>query len=135
MSNQPAEKLERKRILIVDDHPLMRVGLGKLIDQQQDMTVCGEASDVSEGMTAVMSLEPDAVIVDISLTSGSGIDLIKSIHALRPDLPILALSVHHENLYAQVAIGAGARGYVMKRDPLEKLLEVLRDILTGPTAP
>ena len=124
----------KKRVLIVDDHPLFRVGLGRIIDQQDDMVVCAEASDGPGGLMAVGKHKPDAVVVDISLEKGSGLDLIKDIHAQFEALPILALSVHHENLYAERAIHAGAKGYVMKRASNESLLAALRKVLGGQVA-
>jgi DNA-binding NarL/FixJ family response regulator len=124
----------RKRILIVDDHPLLRAGLGQVVNQQDDVVVCGEAGDGPSGLAAVAKCRPDAVIVDISLEAGSGLDLIKDIHARQPTLPILALSVHHENLYAERAIRAGAQGYVMKREPVDAVMAALRKVLHGQIA-
>ncbi len=122
---------EKKKILIVDDHPLLRVGLGRVIDQQEDMAICGEADDGPSGLAAVEKYKPDVAIVDISLESGTGLDLIRDIQAHHPEIPVLALSVHHENLYAERAMRAGAKGYVMKREPVDNVLAALRKVLRG----
>lgn len=124
----------KKRVLIVDDHPLLREGLGRVINQQPDMMVCGEAPDESSGLAAAKNLRPDVVIADISLEEGSGLDLIKMIHSQRPRLPILALSMHHEDVYAERALRAGASGYVMKRDPVASVIAALRKLLNGQKA-
>lgn len=117
--------------MIVDDHPVLREGLGRVINQQDDLVVCGEAGDAPGGLAAVAKCNPDVVIVDITLDEGSGLDLIKDIRAQRPGLPVLALSMHHENLYAERAIHAGARGYVMKREPVGEVLSAIRRVLDG----
>jgi DNA-binding NarL/FixJ family response regulator len=124
----------RMRVLIVDDHPLLREGLRKIINQQEDLVVCGEAGGAPGGLAAVAKCRPDVVIVDISLEEGSGLDLIKDLHARHPGLPILALSMHHEDLYADRALRAGARGYVMKREPAGTVMAALRKVLSGQTA-
>jgi DNA-binding NarL/FixJ family response regulator len=121
----------RKKVLIVDDHPLLRDGLAKVINQQPDLTVCGEAADVPGGLAALARCRPDVAIVDLSLDNGSGLDLIKDIHARQPRLPVLVLSMHHENLYAERAVRAGARGYVMKHEPVAKVIEALHKVLAG----
>ena len=125
---------ERKKVLIVDDHPLLREGLGKIINQQEDLVMCGEAGDASSGLTAVATCRPDVVIVDISLEEGSGLDLIKDLHARHPRLPVLALSMHDEDVYADRALRAGASGYVMKREPAGTVMAALRKVLRGQTA-
>lgn len=124
----------RKKILIVDDHPLLRAGLAQVINQQEDLVVCGEAGDGPSGLAAIAKGRPHAVIVDISLDIGSGLDLIKDIQARQPKLPILTLSVHHENLYAERALNAGAQGYVMKCEPVDTVLGALRKVLSGHAA-
>ena len=121
----------KKKVLIVDDHPLLREGLGRIVNQQDDLVVCGEAGDAPQGLAALAKCRPDVVIVDISLEEGSGLDLIKALHAREPQLPILALSMHHEDLYADRALRAGARGYVMKREPAGSVLAALRKVLGG----
>lgn len=124
----------KRKVLIVDDHPLLREGLGKVIDQQGDLAMCSEAGDASGGLAAVVKSRPDVVIVDIALESGSGLDLIKDIRLRWPALPILALSMHHEDLYAERALRAGANGYVMKREPVGTVIAALRKVLNGQMA-
>jgi DNA-binding NarL/FixJ family response regulator len=124
----------KKKVLIVDDHPFMRRGLSLSINEDESFCVCGEASDVPGGLAAINEHHPDVVIVDISLAEGSGLDLIKDIYALYPDLPVLALSMHHENLYAERALRAGAKGYVMKNQPAAVFLAALHKILNGQVA-
>lgn len=124
----------RKRILLVDDHPLIREGLRKVISRQPDLLVCGDAKTAPEGLAAIDRENPDAVIIDLSLEQGSGLDMIKDLRVRFPALSILVLSIHHEDLYAERALCAGANGYVMKRDPPEKVVQALRDILNGRTA-
>lgn len=120
-----------RRVLIVDDHPLVRHGLAKIINQQADLVVCGEAANAREGLAAVIRLQPDVVIVDLSLEEGNGIGLIKDIHARRSGVPVLVLSMHPESLYAERVIRAGARGYLMKREPVGVVLNALGKVLAG----
>lgn len=124
----------RRKVLIVDDHPLLREGLGRVINQQDDLVLCGEAGDAPGGLAAVVTCRPDVVIVDISLEEGSGLDLIKDIHARQPKLPLLALSMHHEDLYAERSLRAGASGYLMKREPASAVVTALRRVLSGQLA-
>ena len=119
------------RILLVDDHPIVRQGLAELIQQEPDLSVCGEASDASEALKAIAASQPDIAIVDISLRDTSGIELVKDIKIHRPDLPVLVLSMHDETLYAERALRAGARGYVMKEEATEKLMTAIRTVLEG----
>ena len=121
----------KKNVLIVDDHPLLRDGLAKVINRQEDLAVCGEAGEARGALAALAKCRPDVAIVDLSLDDGNGLDLIKDIHARQKTLPILVLSMHHENLYAERAIRAGARGYVMKREPVGVVLAALRKVLGG----
>jgi DNA-binding NarL/FixJ family response regulator len=131
MKSAPAPSPPKKRVLIVDDHPLLRDGLAKVLNQQVDLMVCGEAGDVSGGLAALSTCRPDVVIVDLSLGEGNGLDLIKAICARNAKLPILVLSMHNENLYAERAVRAGARGYVMKREPVGAVVAALRKVLAG----
>jgi len=130
----PAPHDLRKTVLIVDDHPYLRKGVAEVINLEKDLRVCCEVGTAREGLSAVAKCRPDAVIVDLSLGEGSGLDLIKDLYAREPKLPVLVFSMHHENLYAERAIRAGARGYVMKSEPVETLLAALRKILRGQIA-
>lgn len=123
---------KRKRsIFIVDDHPIMRDGISQLINQQSDLEVCGEASSARDALDALERVEPDLMLVDISLTGMDGIELIKVMKKSRPRLPSLVLSMHSESLYAERAVRAGAKGYVMKDVPADTLLSAMRRVLSG----
>jgi len=121
----------KKTVLIVDDHPLMRQGLALLINQQQDLEVCGEAQEAQGAMQAIAELRPDILILDISLSGPDGLELLKSIRASDPYLPVLILSMHDEAIYAERALRAGANGYIMKQEASEKVLVAVRRILNG----
>ncbi len=129
-TNDPLRN-SKKKVLIVDDHPLLRDGLAKVINQQPDLEVCGEAGDARSALSLLPKCKPDVVIVDLTMDDGNGLDLIKDLHARDRRLPILVLSMHHENLYAERAIRAGAKGYVMKREPVGGVIDALRKILGG----
>ena len=120
-----------RRVLIVDDHPIVRQGLRRVIDLETDLSVCGEAQGEREARAAIRDLEPDVVIVDISLGQGDGLELVRNVHAQHPSLPILVLSMHDELIYAERLLGAGARGYIMKQAASEQLLVALRQVLSG----
>jgi DNA-binding NarL/FixJ family response regulator len=120
-----------KRILIVDDHPLISKGLTQLINGEKDLEVCGDASDINAAIEKIALLKPHAIIVDISLKSSSGIDLLKAVKTRHPGLPALVYSMHDESVFAERALKAGAKGYLMKDQPAEILLEALRKILEG----
>ncbi|KPK86005.1 MAG: LuxR family transcriptional regulator [Phycisphaerae bacterium SM23_33] len=122
---------DRKKVLIVDDHPVIRYGITQTVEQEPDMLVCGQAEDVQGALEAVERLEPDVAVVDISLKHSSGIELIKQLRQRRPGLPVLVLSMHDESLYAERALRAGARGYVTKAEPPERIVEGIRQILQG----
>ena len=115
----------------MDDHPLVREWLTNLIHQQPDLIVCGESEDAPHALQAVAALKPDVAIVDISLKQGSGIELIKNLKALDPNLAIIVLSMHDERLYAERALRAGARGYIMKRETAKKIIMAIRQMLEG----
>ena len=121
----------KKTVLVVDDHPLMRQGLALLINQQQDMQVCGEAEEAQAAMQAIAHLHPDIMILDISLTGPDGLELLKNIRTTNPDLPVLILSMHDEAIYAERALRARANGYIMKQEATEKVLVAVRRILNG----
>lgn len=127
-----ATSLARKaRILVVDDHPMMRSGLIRLLDQQPDLVCCGEAGSVSEGHQAVGRLKPDLVILDLLLKGGDGLDLAKSLRAQFPAVRILILSQYEAPLYIERALRAGAMGYVVKDQAAEELLTAIRTVLGG----
>lgn len=117
--------------MIVDDHPIFRDGITQLINTQPDLFVCGSVSSANLALSAVEQLKPDMLILDISIQGTNGIELMKSIRAQHPTLPAMMLSSHDENLYAERALRAGARGYVMKSAAPEKVVEAVRRILSG----
>jgi DNA-binding NarL/FixJ family response regulator len=119
------------RILIVDDHPMMREGLRTLISRERDLTVCGEAETARQALDAVASLKPDLVLVDITLPGRNGIELIKDICALQHALSILVISMHDESLYAERVLRAGARGYIMKQESGPTMMQAIRQVLAG----
>ena len=108
----------KKKILIVDDHPLLREGLESVLSVEPDFEICGEAATVREAMEKVEAFEPDLVVSDLSLPDRNGLDLIKDLKILHPRIPVLVVSMHDENVYAERALRAGARGYVMKEAAL-----------------
>jgi DNA-binding NarL/FixJ family response regulator len=122
---------EAKRIVIVDDHPLFRKGLGEMIHSDGHFAVCGEASNASEAMDVIRKLNPDMAIVDISLPGANGIELIKNIRTEFPKLPVLVLSMHDESLYALRALRAGAEGYVMKHEAMANVITAIREVFNG----
>jgi len=124
----------KRRIFVVDDHPIMRDGISQLIDQQADLEVCGEASSAQEALGNLAAADPDLLLVDISLAGMDGIELIKIVRKREPRLPMLVLSMHEEALYAERAVRAGARGYVMKHASSETLLTAIRRVLDGKIA-
>lgn len=121
----------RKRVLIVDDHPMMRDGLAALIAAEPDLVVCAQAADAREAIQAVTTHRPGLVLVDISLPGKGGLELIKDLLALQPDLALLVLSMHDEVLYAERALRAGARGYVMKQEGGKRIMDGIRAVLAG----
>jgi DNA-binding NarL/FixJ family response regulator len=121
----------KRRIFIVDDHPLVREWLATLINQQSDLKVCGEAGSASEGLELITAIKPHVAVVDISMEGGSGIELIKNIKATCPEVAVIVLSMHDEMLYRERALRAGARGYVMKREATKTVLQAIRCVLEG----
>jgi DNA-binding NarL/FixJ family response regulator len=126
-NNPPA----RRQVLIVDDHPIVRHGLALLINREPDLMVCGEADDAQSATQAIVSLRPDLVILDISLSGPDGLELLKQIRTLNTDLPVLMLSMHDETTYAERVLRAGANGYIMKQEATDRLLTAIRRILEG----
>lgn len=122
---------DRRRILLVDDHPFMRMGLAQYLNAQPDMLVCAEAADPREAMHMVEASKPDLVLSDLNLPGKGGLELIKDIRAMYPKLPILVLSMHDEPHYAPRVLRAGARGYLMKSEPVARLASGIRDVFKG----
>ncbi len=122
---------EKSRIMIVEDHPIFRLGLRELINQEDDLLVCGDAEDSCKAWDEIQRLKPDMVIVDISLNGRDGIDLVKEINNHYNDLPVLVLSMHDESLYAERALHAGAKGYIMKQEASESVVKAIRCVLSG----
>jgi len=121
----------RRRVLIVDDHPIIRHGLRRVMDNEDDLMVCGEAETVRDARTAIRNLAPDVVIVDISLKRGDGMELVREVRAHHPQLPLLVLSMHDELIYAERMLAAGANGYIMKQAASEQFLVAIRRVLAG----
>lgn len=119
----------RRRVLIVDDHPIVRQGLTQLISQENDLEVVGEADNAETAIDSVSRLAPDVVIVDLMLKDSSGIELIKDIKATRPEARILVVSMHDEAVYAERALRAGSHGYIMKEEATNEVLSALRTVL------
>src|SRR6202167_1359397 len=131
ISKSQNQAVTRKRILVVDDHPIAPQVLTLLINREPDMLVCGEAEEAMGGLHVLASARPDVLIVDISLNGPDGLDLLKSIRTTHPTLPVLILSMHDESIYAERALRAGANGYIMKQEATEKVLVAVRRILAG----
>src|ERR1700682_1534672 len=124
----PAKK---SRVLLVDDHPIVRQGLALLIARESDLCVCGEAEGAHSAFHAITTLRPDMVVLDISLNGPDGLDVLKEIRGKGANLPVLILSMHDESIYAERAMRAGANGYIMKQEATEKVLVAIRRILQG----
>jgi DNA-binding NarL/FixJ family response regulator len=129
--SQGSSLSKKKTVFIVDDHPLLRQGLALLINREPDLAVCGEAEEAHTAIKAIIRDKPDILIVDISLNGPDGLDLLKQIRSLYPDLPVLILSMHDESIYAERALRARANGYIMKQEATEKVLVAVRCILSG----
>jgi DNA-binding NarL/FixJ family response regulator len=121
----------RKRILLVDDHPLMREGVAQWIRRAHDLEICGETESAAGALSQAQRLRPDLVLTDIALPGRNGIELIKDLHAFHPQLPVLVLSMHDESLYAGRALRAGARGYLMKQVGGDRVVQGIREVLQG----
>jgi DNA-binding NarL/FixJ family response regulator len=121
----------KKRILVVDDHPMMRQGLAQLVGAEPDLAICGEVENAEAALDSIGRLKPDLVLADISLPGKNGLELIKDFQAIQPDLPILVISMHDESLYAERVLRAGGRGYIMKQEGGKKLMLAIRQVLGG----
>lgn len=131
MAANKTMRTDKHRILIVDDHPIFRQGLAQLINQEDDLCVCGEAEDYHGAMKAAAELKPAMMIVDITLKDMSGIDLIKEIRKFHKEITILVISMHDESLYAERAFRAGAKGYIMKQEASESVVTAIRQVRSG----
>lgn len=120
-----------KKILIVDDHPVVRKGLTGIIEDEEGLVVCGAAGSVQEALAAVENIPPDLILSDLGLPGRNGMELIKDLRALHPDLPVLVMSMHDELIYAERILRAGGRGYIMKEAPAGVLIGAIRKILNG----
>jgi DNA-binding NarL/FixJ family response regulator len=124
-------KSQKKRLLLVDDHPIMRHGLAQLIKDEADLEICGEAGSAAEGMAAFDKHRPDLVIIDLTLPDKHGLEFIKDLLVLHPEALTLVLSMHDESLYAERVLRAGAKGYVMKETAADTLIQAVRRVLEG----
>jgi DNA-binding NarL/FixJ family response regulator len=120
-----------RRVLIVDDHPIVRQGLRRIMENEEDVLVCGEAETSRDARAAIKELNPDVMIADISLKQSDGVELVRDVRAHYPQLPILVLSMHDEAIYAERILSAGANGYIMKQAASEQFLIALRRVLEG----
>jgi DNA-binding NarL/FixJ family response regulator len=128
---RPAKVTTRKKILVVDDHPMTRHGITQRLQFEPDLEVSASVGTAKAALAAVASCPPDLALVDLSLGERSGLELIKDLHALHPEVPVLVFSMHYETLYAERALRAGARGYIMKSEGAEKLIDAIRRVLRG----
>jgi DNA-binding NarL/FixJ family response regulator len=126
-----AELRSRTRILIVDDHPIVRLGIRQMLATERDLDVCGEVESAEAARQLIGQNRPDLVIVDLSLAEGTGLDLIRSLRESAPTLPVLVLSMHDEALFAERVLRAGARGYIMKREAITGLVGAIRQVVSG----
>ncbi len=120
-----------KRLLLIDDHPIMRHGLAQLVADENGLEVCGQAGSAREGLDALDQLRPDLVVIDLTLPDKNGLELLKDIHALHPGVRCLVLSMHDEAMYAERALRAGARGYLMKEVAAEQFICAVQKVLSG----
>jgi len=122
---------KQSRILVVDDHPAIRYGMARWLEEQPDLAICGEAGNASQALAAVGELKPELVLADLTMPGGEGLEFIKDMRALHQDVAVLVVSMHDEELYAERALRAGARGYIMKNEGGGKLVEAIRLVLQG----
>jgi DNA-binding NarL/FixJ family response regulator len=121
----------RKRILVVDDHPMTRYGVSQLLRHERDLEVCGEADNASRALALVKSLKPDLVLTDLTMPGKHGLELVKDLRVMHPESPVLVVSMHDEALYAERVLKAGGRGYVMKHAGGKELIQAIRRVLAG----
>jgi DNA-binding NarL/FixJ family response regulator len=120
-----------RRVLIVDDHPVVRQGIKLMIEAEPDLTICGEAQTEQQARKMVRELRPDALLVDLSLSEGDGFNVVRDVHAHFPDICVLVLSMHDEAIYAERLLAEGASGYIMKQAATDQLVTALRTVLRG----
>ena len=130
-NHSPTAVRRKKRILIVDDHVILREGLTEVIGREPDLEICGQTGDAFAALKLVAATKPDLALVDITITGKSGLELIKDLHVQYPQLAILALSMHDETLYAERVLRAGGRGYIMKNEGGQRLVAAIRQVLSG----
>lgn len=128
--NTSEASTSKKKIFIVDDHPIVREGLALMVNREPDLVVCGDAEEASAALQAINADRPDFLIIDISLSGPDGLELLKSIRTRHPNLPVLVLSMHDESIYAERALRAGANGYIMKQEATDRVLVAVRQILS-----
>jgi DNA-binding NarL/FixJ family response regulator len=121
----------KKRIFVVDDHDVVRFGAAQLISKQPDLQTCGEAASVPEALPLIRQLRPDLIVADISLKNSNGLELVKVVRAETPEMPLLVMSMHDELVWAEVALRAGAHGYIMKENSISQLVPAIRTVLSG----
>lgn len=133
MAKVPKQKTEghKRRIFLVEDHPVFRDGLANLLNSEEDLTVCGEAGDAKHGLKAIIKLKPDLAVVDLGLPGKSGLELIREIRALKIPTKLLVVSMFDESLYAQRVLRAGGDGYIMKQEDPDEIVNAIRDVLDG----
>lgn len=120
-----------RKILIVEDHPIFKMGMCELINQEKDLKVCGSAEDVSRARELIESEQPDLVVLDLSLKDSNGMELLKELNKYHKEIPVLVLSMHEESLHAERCLMAGAKGYVMKHETIESVIKAIRQIFAG----
>jgi DNA-binding NarL/FixJ family response regulator len=130
-STRSSSVTAKQRVFLIDDHPIVRQGLALFIDREPDLMVCGEAEGANSALQAIRESVPDFVVLDISLDGPDGLELLKTLRATYPNLPVLILSMHDESAYAERALRAGANGYIMKQEATERVLVAIRRILGG----
>ena len=125
------KRATKARVMLVDDHPIVRQGLANLIEDEEDLTVCAQVESAEGALAAMETSRPDVIVIDVALGERSGLELVKDVRARWPEMPMLVLSMHDELLYAERSLRAGARGYIMKQEATEKVMEGIRKVLDG----